>query len=101
MFRPPFPYVNWRGVAQAASAVLKDVSNHRAIVRSPISPFFNRSGRLPPELETEVVRLGVNGSPDWIITIVFICQPPRIWLATLLAKLKRFPFPTGSSQFRL
>src|SRR5207245_1379600 len=55
IFRPPLPYVYWRGVAHAASGVLKDVSNQWLMVGLEISPVFRRSGRLPPAFETDEI----------------------------------------------
>ena len=44
MLRPPLPYVNWRGVAQAPPVVLNDVSNQCVIVGSDSSPDVRRFG---------------------------------------------------------
>src|SRR5882724_3343482 len=95
--RPPLPYVNCRGVTHAAPVVLNDVSNHRAIVGSDSAPVVNRSGRLPPELETEVASTGVKGSPPCQVRIPLTCHPPMIAFSSRFDIPKRRPLPKGRS----
>src|SRR6266478_4862216 len=78
MLRPPLPYVNCRGVAQAPPVVLNEVSNQCVIVGFDISPDVRRFGRLPPALDTDVASTGVNGNPLCHVKIPLSCQPPKI-----------------------
>src|SRR5262245_21315394 len=95
MLRPPLPYVNCCGTDHTAPGVLNDVLNQSA--RSGLSslpePF--RSGRLPPELETEVCSTGVNGRPVCSVRIPLVSQPPRIAFAAAEPKLCLRPLPNG------
>ena len=97
MLRPPLPYVYCSGVAHAAPAVLNEVSNHRVKVGSDSWPEDRRFGRLPPELETDVASVGVNGSPLCKVRIPLICQPPNTALENEFRSWKCRPFPKGRS----
>src|SRR5258706_933626 len=101
ILRPPLPYVYCRGVAHAAPGVLNDVSNHRVIRGSDSWPVVRRSGRLDPELETEVASVGVKGRPPCSVSIPLTCHPPKIAFPIGFEISKRRPLPKGRSYMTL
>src|SRR5689334_7398587 len=92
ILRPPLPYVNCAGFAQAAPGVPKEVSNHRAMVGLSSSPEPRRLGRLAPEFDRDVASVGVNGKPPCTVRIPFTCQLPSSAFSTGFEMPKRRDF---------
>src|SRR5215472_2923069 len=96
--RPTFPYVPATGITNAFG--LKYWLGPPSITLPENAGFHDgRTGlRLSPLFDGLNPSCGVNGNPDWIVSIPVNVQPDASFSRHPLARLKNcFPEPTGKS----